>query len=175
MNTNTLLLIALCIFVLGLVICGIILTISYSKYLKNKLRISEFDITSHLNIDSKLSEKLDEFISSSLNEYIILNLPPVEENNYITPEKETEIRSGLANYVSSRISSIFMQQLSTYYNTESMNDILATKIYIIVTDFVINRNQTYQTNSNIRINLPDYTDMSASGRTTNIFDPSTNF
>ena len=175
MNTNTLILIALCIFSAGLVACGIIFVINCTNYLKNKLRISEFDITSHLTIDSTLSDKLDAFIESNLHEYIILNFPPTKDNEYISPEKEEEIRKGLAAFISSRISEIFMQQLSTYYNSESLNEVIATKIYIAVTNFVINNNQTQSTNV-FRPNLPDYTDMSNSAKVTNIFyDPSTNF
>ena len=141
---------------------GVFFIIIYNRNTREKNRIQEFNITANLSIDHTIGEKLDKFISDGLTEYLILNINLLEGNQYINEEMENTIREGFTTFISDRISPIFMQQLSMYYNVDNIYQVLGNKIYIVVTNYVAAMNAPQDDGRDILINrnnLPDYTDM----------------
>ena len=169
--------------ILALVIgsLGITFLIIYNRNSREKNRIQEFSTTSNLTIDSSIAKKLDEFIQENLTDYLVINIHLTENTSYITEELENQIREGFATYISDRLSPIFMQQLSLYYNIDNIDQVLANKIYIIVTAYVTAYNTPEDDGRDIVLKglLPDYTDMRNSGtpNSNNVvhLDPSINF
>ena len=53
-----------------------------------------------------------------------------------------EINKEINHIVAQRISPVMMEQLSLYYNSESITDVIAKKIYFRVTNFVIEHNKS---------------------------------
>lgn len=165
------------LIILAIAGIGALFLILYNRNNKEKNRIQEFSTTANLTIDHTIGEKLDKFISDNLTEYLLLNVHILENNQYINEELETEIREGFTTYISDRISPIFMQQLSMYYNIDNIHQVIGNKIYIAITNYVAIMNTPEDDGINITArNLPDYTDMrnSAGGNVTYL-DPSINF
>ncbi len=141
-----------------IVFCTLFL-ILYDKNNKEKNRIKEFEITSTLNIDGSIVEKLEKFIQDNFTEYLVLKVHLLETNQYINEELEDEIREEFTTYISDRLSPIFIQQLSMYYNIENIHQVLGNKIYILITNYVAAVNSPEDDGKDILRNLPDYTDM----------------
>ena len=60
---------------------------------------------------------------------------------YITEQEEIEINKEINHIVAQRISPVMIEQLSLYYNSDSITDVIAKKIYFRVTNFVIEHNK----------------------------------
>ena len=59
---------------------------------------------------------------------------------YISDEREQEILSDLAAKVAERISPNLIERLSQFYNPNSIDKIIADKISIAVSNYIINNN-----------------------------------
>lgn len=175
-TTEWILMIIGLLIVLVLAGFGTLFLILYNRNNREKNRIQEFTTTANLTIDHTIGEKLDKYISDNLTEYLVLNIHILENNQYINEELETEIREGFTTYISERLSPIFMQQLSMYYNIDNIHQVIGNKIYIAITNYVAAMNAPEDDGRDIIRNLPDYTDMrnSASDNLTYL-DPSINF
>lgn len=154
---------------------GTFFLILYNRNNREKNRIQEFTTTANLTIDHTIGEKLDKYISDNLTEYLVLNIHILENNQYINEELETEIREGFTTYISERLSPIFMQQLSMYYNIDNIHQVIGNKIYIAITNYVAAMNAPEDDGRDIIKNLPDYTDMRNSANNLTYLDPSINF
>ncbi len=162
--------------ILAIIGLGVFFLILYNRNNIEKNRIQEFSVTSSLTIDHSIPEKLDLFIQENLTEYLVLNIHILENNQYINEELETEIRDGFTQYISDRISPIFIQQLSVYYNVDNIHLVLANKIYIAITNYVANMNSPVDDGRDIvNRSLPDYTDMRNSAGNVTYIDPTINF
>ena len=60
---------------------------------------------------------------------------------YIDSDKEDDIRRGLAEMVTSRISNNALEKLSQFYNIANIADIIADKIYITGMSYVVDHNK----------------------------------
>lgn len=118
---------------------AIIIIISY-KHLKKMEELEMYKIHTGSVIDMSIPGILDLIIQESFDDYKvkILEVKPVE---YISEEKEIEIRGELANIVSSRISPAAIEKLSLFYNKNNIADIIADKIYIAVVAYVVDYNK----------------------------------
>lgn len=175
-TTDWISLIKVILIILTIAGLGSFFLILYNRNSKEKNRIQEFSTTANLPIDHTIGEKLDKFISDNLTEYLVLNIHIMENNQYINEELETEIRNGFTTYLSDRISPIFMQQLSLYYNIDNIHQVIGNKIYIAITNYVAAMNAPEDDGRDIISRLPDYTDMrNSSGNNMTYIDPSINF
>lgn len=86
----------------------------------------------------KAKELIDNIISDSIQEYVVLNPNILMEKEYITTDNENKIREDIKNLVTSKLSDNTISVLSTYYN--DISEVIATRIYIAVTDFVSSNN-----------------------------------
>ena len=122
---------------------AIIVIIINNKHKKRIEEISTYQINVSANIDQSIPEILNIIIDESFTDYKIKTLLPLNEE-YINNEREVEIRKGLVNLVTARISSAALDKLSLFYNIENIADILADKIYIVVMNYVMEHNMALE-------------------------------
>lgn len=86
-----------------------------------------------------IQKLLDNLIDECLSDYLASN-PEYVNANYITDEAELNMRKQIANLVSNRLSEALYDKLSLYYNKFTIPSIIADKIYLKVTAYVIKIN-----------------------------------
>lgn len=139
-NSITALLIIMAVVLIALATIVVITNIRYKKKL---LEISMYQINTSAQIDGSIPEILSLVIDECFNDYKIKELLPVQDE-YINSEKEAEIRKGLINMVTHRISNAALDKLSLFYNIADIAEILADKIYITVMNYVLNHNNQFE-------------------------------
>lgn len=112
----------------------------WSKFKQEKLDIELHKININFNISNGIDERLDEMIESCFQEYSLINLFH-KDDWYITEQEEININKEINYIVAQRISPVMMEQLSLFYNSEAITDVIAKKIYFKVTTFVIEHNK----------------------------------
>lgn len=125
------------IIILYLSIMGIIIKILRQR--DRKLELQKYEIDIKFGTDNKIENQLDTLINSIFEEYRLYNLE-YRDSNYIKEIDEKEIISDICNMVINRISPVFLRQLSTYFNTDSIGEVIATKIYTKVAEYRVQRN-----------------------------------
>lgn len=105
---------------------------------KNNIRAFEVNVTTPN--DNEALDALNKLIDDSLSDWIILNRG-YKENEYINSEEEKNITKAIGELVNSRVSPILLDKLSFYYSTESLPEVIATKVYIKVLNYVITINR----------------------------------
>lgn len=118
-------------------------TIIYNSYV-NDIQ-SEFNqsyMLSNLVIDiNDITEMFDALITDCFMEYFLFN--PFDEGVYINAEMEREIITNIASKVVSRMTNGILSKLSLIYvldTEEELMDIITGRVYIRVTEFVVNNN-----------------------------------
>jgi len=94
-----------------------------------------------IDIDA-ISEMFDTLIDSCFMEYFLFD--PVEEGTYINAEVERKIAIDITSKVISRITTEILSKLRLIYiidTEEELSDIIAKKVYIRVTDFIVSNNK----------------------------------
>lgn len=104
----------------------------------------QINVTS--TIDNSIPEILSMVIRECFEDYQVKTLLPLEEG-YINSDREAEIRRGLVEIVTSRLSSATIDKLSLYYNIKNIADIIADKVYITVLHYVVEHNKSFTTNN----------------------------
>lgn len=114
---------------------------NHNKYLNSirELKLLEIQLNTKISAE-EANNLLDDFISETFNDYII-NAFDYIQKTYITSEDEVKIRSNVIDMVAERLSPYMYQKLSVYYNEKSIPDIIAVKVYQVVTMYVMNHNQ----------------------------------
>lgn len=123
--------------ILGLV-CAIMIGILYSR----RLRLKELEIVGNAEITDKITKVLELVIQDCFSDYQILRLIPLNED-YITEDREQEIRRDLVDMVSTRISPYTLEKLSLIYNPAHIAEVISDKIYITVMEYVLSVNMPY--------------------------------
>ncbi len=121
---------------------GIIMVRSNIKYKEAVLNLSKYQINTSAQIDDAIPGFLALIIDECFNDYKIKELVG-SEDEYINSERESEIRKGLTNLVTQRISNAALDKLSLFYNISEIAEILADKIYITVMNYVIDHNTKF--------------------------------
>lgn len=103
------------------------------------LDISQYEINTRTSLDNTIPSALDGFISDCFNDYLVMVLLPKGEE-YITEEREQQIIADLSAKVAERISPNFIDKLSQYYNVDTLDKVIADKIYIAVLNYCVNNN-----------------------------------
>lgn len=113
---------------------------------KTRKKINEIEMYKiHVNsqIDQNIPDLLDLIITESFNDYKIKSLA-IKREEFINSDREVEIRDELTNIVSTRISPAAIEKLGLFYNTDNISDIIADKIYIAVVAYVVDHNNSFQ-------------------------------
>ena len=136
------LLVLIIILAIILVTLATIVVITNIRYKKKLLDMSMYQIKTSAQIDGSIPEILSLVIDECFNDYKVKELLSIE-NEYINSEKEAEIRRGLTDIVTHRISNATLDKLSLFYNITDIAEILADKIYITVMNFAIAHNNQF--------------------------------
>lgn len=121
-------------------ICISIIIHKWSKFKEKKLEMELHEININVDISSGIDLRLDEMIELCFQEYSLLNLF-AKDDWYITEQDEINISKKMNHIVAQRISPVMLEQLSLYYNSEAITDIISKKVYFKVTNFVIEHNK----------------------------------
>jgi len=89
--------------------------------------------------DAAIPETLDALILECLSLYIIFNIGP--NKKYIAEAEEPKIVKDIIERVLFRMSPTMLYKLRAYYNEEMVEDVITEKIYMVVTNFVIQNNE----------------------------------
>lgn len=103
---------------------------------KEKNNIKSFEVNVTTPNDNEAIESLNRLIDDALSDWIILNRG-YKQDDYINSEEEKRITKAIGELVNSRISPILLDKLSFYYSSESLPEVIATKVYIKVLNYVI--------------------------------------
>lgn len=130
------------IFVVVLMIFGVcvLAIILNHKHFKSSEKLTRYQINVSSQIDRSIPQILDLIINDCFNDYKVKFLLPLNLG-HINSDKEDDIRRGLAEMVTSRISNNALEKLSQFYNIANIADIIADKIYITVMSYVVDHNK----------------------------------
>ena len=101
-------------------------------------------------------KQLDILIADCIQEYCLMN--GLTGITFISDTEETKIRQEVTNMVVAKLSDQLLLKLKTQYNANAVHEIIATRVYIIVMNFVVGINQDKPTSDNAPVN--DQFDMS---------------
>lgn len=125
---------------LGLIVISLyILIIKICAYLSSNTEIKQFKIMSNMQIDESTYKILDDYIDYIFNDYLILDFE-LKDIDYINSEEEKKIIKDVSKRVINRMSNTIMTKLLLLYNQASIIDIVAEKVTIKVTQYVLNYN-----------------------------------
>lgn len=123
--------------ILYLSIMGVIIKILQQR--DKKIKLEKYKIDIEYGSDTRIENQLDSLINSVFEEYRLYNLE-YKDSAYIKEIEEKEIVKDICNMVINRISPVFLTQLSTYFNTDSIGEVIATKIYTKVAEYRVQVN-----------------------------------
>lgn len=116
---------------------GIIIKILRQR--DQKIKLQKYKIDIEFGSDNRTEVQLDNLINSVFEEYRLYNLE-YKDDAYIKEMEEKEIITDICDMVIKRISPVFLTQLSTYFNTDSIGEIIASKICTKVAEYRVQRN-----------------------------------
>ncbi len=120
-------------------VCIIYTAITNNKHKKVLEELTRYQIDVSANIDDNIPDLLESIIKDSFDDYRIMYLEP-QDSGYINNDREVEIRKEFSNFVGVRISSATMNKLSLFYNYNAIPEVIATKVSIMVMNYVIDHN-----------------------------------
>lgn len=110
----------------------IIITFLYDMREKQAFKEETFYMGIEVN---EVRMELDNFINECLEEYLVYS--SYDGLNQISPDGETKIRANIVDLVSARISPTLFKKLSIKYKEDSVYDVIANRINIMVMNHVI--------------------------------------
>lgn len=113
--------------------------LNLTSLIKKYLSIKEYDINVNIQVSDKDIAILDSILTECLGEYLIVN--GYANIEYITEQDENNINKQVGEMVAKRMSPAVITKLSLIYNSESLSEIIAQKIYISVMSYVIEKNR----------------------------------
>ena len=146
MSTNFFIVVTIILLILLFVAYGLLMWYMFNRIKQQEkiIDLSSYEINTRNPIDQSIPSALDSFISDCFTDYQLMVLIPRNEL-YITEVREQEIIKDLAAKVSERISPNFKERLSKYYNPDTLDKVIADKIYIAVLNYCINNNAVIKT------------------------------
>lgn len=115
------------------------LIIVLDEYLKEKNDIRRFEVNVTTPNDGEALKSLDDLINNTIAEYYALNIG--YRNKGINSKMEEDMQKEITKLVGERISSTLLDKLTFYYDRNTIDQIIANKCYIKITDFVISENR----------------------------------
>ena len=115
------------------------LIIVLDEYLKEKNDIRRFEVNVTTPNDGEALKSLDDLINNTIAEYYALNIG--YRNKGINSKMEEDMQKEITKLVGERISSTLLHKLTFYYDRNTIDQIIANKCYIKITDFVISENR----------------------------------
>ena len=106
-------------------------------YQKNKIESDK--LIKDTQIDNTIIENLDMLIKDVIEEYVIFELKP-KNIYYITNNIEAEMREYIVNEITERLPVLLMQKLEFICNSEHIGDLIGTRVYMAVMNYVLEFN-----------------------------------
>ena len=131
--------IALCLSAFGLVALTFYLVRSISNYLKAKAMMMKYQIDMETDVSS-IEEELEGIIMECLNYYTILNIEYRGDIVYINDPIEAQIRTGVTDMVTERLTDHRIARFNLVYNAASLADIIGKKVYLAVMNYRLTYN-----------------------------------
>lgn len=131
----------LSIIMIAIIIIVLIIATVHHKHQKAIHELTKYNINTSALIDDSIPLILENFIMNCFTDYRIISLPL--DIGYITEDKMKEMEKEFTDIVVSRLSENMLDKLSLYYNVKNIADIISDKIYIILSNFVIETNSIY--------------------------------
>lgn len=88
-----------------------------------------------------IQKMLEMLINESFEDYLANN-PEFISSNYITEESEIKIIKDIADRVVVRMSKAMYEKITLYYNESIITDLIAEKVYLKVTNYIISVNSS---------------------------------
>lgn len=110
-------------------------------YLKEKIRLRQFEVDISYKVDIEDLNMLDKIISDSFDEYRITQLE-FEESLYISEDLQNIIMHDVFKDIMLKISPALRHKLSLYYNPDYINDIIYKKLQLKILGYIIEVNGT---------------------------------
>lgn len=104
-----------------------------------KIELEKIKLNYNVKITEDMYNILDLFINDCMRDFLLLN-PKYKTINYIDSATETEICKKLGQMVIKNISNTILTKVSLLYNIDEIEEIISTRVYIFVTNYVINFN-----------------------------------
>ena len=123
--------------ILYISIMGIIIKVLIQR--DKKIKLEKYRIDIEYGSDIRVENQLETIINSVFDEYRLYNLE-FRSDEYVSEMEEDKIIKDICEMVLQRISPVFITQLSTNYNTNSLGEIIAIKIYTKVMEYRLSRN-----------------------------------
>lgn len=129
------------------IVIGIMCMISWIDIRNKKIRLdeskflAEFDYLGNKNLFNTF---LDDFINDCMKDYVMYYIIPDANLTYITKDRENQIRNGLKELVVNRLSESLKKKITLIYSEIFFNQILAEKIFYVVTIYVADFNSGNQ-------------------------------
>lgn len=131
------------VVILGSVVLFWIAVFACIEIAKKRTDIKEIEVTMVSQDEtSRVPELLETVVTESLQDWIALNMIN-REAGAITKKEEQEIIKGVTSFVLKRMSNAIQIKLASYYNHDSIDTIIAEKIFMTVTNFVVNNNYEF--------------------------------
>lgn len=124
-------------FLIALIIL-ILFAITLLADIKRKLRQELIRLPEVKSLES-LNSLIDTLITSEFESYRIMYLD--HRQDYINRESEKKILHEVIDKVSDRISVSIMNNIALYYDPDSISDIIAEKVYLLVSLYVAENNR----------------------------------
>ena len=106
------------------------LAVNHVRLQRDRYELDKYDL--NINTDIKLGQ-LDEFITTTLDEYIYQTVPA---NSYINQIECKKLIRECVDIISSRMTQPLRDQLSIFYNEEALDAIIVEKVLVYVKNFV---------------------------------------
>ena len=98
-------------------------------------KIDQFYLTTSFDNANK---ELNDLITECIVEYMSMN--GYDGDTFINMKQEDRIRTEIVNMVTAKISDNLMLKLSTFYNKKIIYEIIATRVYTTIMQFVVTNN-----------------------------------
>jgi len=144
-NLTQSIMVAIMIVVFILLVVEIFNILIKMRLNQKEIELEKYNIELNTSIEESIIVMLDNLINTIFEDYIILNIA-CQNILYITPELEQKISKEISYKISERISPIMIIRLSTYYNKDSIGDIIAEKVYMKTLNYVVNQNKSKDEN-----------------------------
>lgn len=129
-----------CVEILFLIslIALVYFTITILMDIKRKIRQDLIRLPEVKSLES-VNNLIDTLITSEFESYRIMYLE--HKQDYINREYEKKILHEVIDKVSDRISISIMNNIALYYDSDSISDIIAEKVYLLVSLYVAENNR----------------------------------
>jgi hypothetical protein len=106
-------------------------------------KIEQFYLTTSFE---NVNKELDALITECIIEYMTMN--GYDGDSFISMKQEDRIRTEIVNMVTAKISDNLILKLSTYYNKKIVYEIIATRVYTTIMQFVVTNNVDKNSSNN---------------------------